>query len=157
MRVSSKQRETRGVLAGDAENQRSDAAPEYAAILAGRGCTLQCAPWLVGRAPARASDPARPWVGRARARGCRAGTKGRGLEPVCSALPVRLGSRHIGVHTAARTHADESGTAARAGAGIDSGGGGVFVDLDLGRRCTGLGAVVVTGGAGVGQWSNMSS
>ncbi|KAJ7910185.1 hypothetical protein B0H13DRAFT_2488205 [Mycena leptocephala] len=88
--------------------------------------------------PVQVSDPARPWVGRARARGCRAGTKGGGLGPICSALPVRLGSRHTGVHTAARTHADESGTAARAGAGIDSGGGGILVNLDLGKAVYGL-------------------
>jgi hypothetical protein len=99
----------------------------------------------------RVSDPARPWVGRERAQGCRAGTAGGDLAPVCSALPVHLGSRCIGVHIAAGgRHVDEDGggTSARAGAGIDSGGDGILVDLDLGRRRTGLGAVVGTGRCG---------
>ncbi|KAJ7912767.1 hypothetical protein B0H13DRAFT_2006067 [Mycena leptocephala] len=86
---------------------------------------------LIGR-PAWVSAPARPWVGRERARGRLAGTKGGGSAFVYSALPVRLGSRRISAHTAAVVdagvggrRADGGGTLAQAGADIDSGGGGV--------------------------------
>jgi hypothetical protein len=66
--------------------------------------------------------------------------------------PVRLGIRRRcrnAAHTAAvvgaggmraGAGADGGGTAARAGAGIDSGMGGILVDLDLGRQHTVLGA-----------------
>jgi hypothetical protein len=47
-----------------------------------------------------------------------------------------------------RAGADGGGTVARAGAGIDLGVGGILVDVDLGRRRTGLGAVVETGWCG---------
>jgi hypothetical protein len=62
-----------------------------------------------------------------------------------------LGSRCIGVHIAAggrHVDEDEDGTPALAGAGIDSGGDGILVDLDLGGWRTAIGAVVRMGRCG---------
>ncbi|KAJ7894340.1 hypothetical protein B0H13DRAFT_2276488 [Mycena leptocephala] len=88
----------------------------------------------------RVSDPACPWVGREQAQGCRAVRRAETWRPCCIGVHIAAGGRHV--------DEDGGGTSARAGAGIDSGGDGILVDLDLGRRRTGLGAVVGTGRCG---------
>ncbi|KAJ7850555.1 hypothetical protein B0H13DRAFT_2284790 [Mycena leptocephala] len=102
--------------------------------------------------PAGTSRPVCSWVGVARTWGRLAGTKGGGLAPYAGGSAHRC---RIAAHAAAvvgargmRAGADGGGTVAQAGAGIDSGVGGILVDVDLGRRRRVFGAVAGTGRCG---------
>ncbi|KAJ7910199.1 hypothetical protein B0H13DRAFT_2272617 [Mycena leptocephala] len=109
--------------------------------------------------PAGTSRPVRSWAGVARRGDTWLVRRAEAWRRMLAGSPTVAVLRHMLLLWVRRyaCGCGWGGTVARVGAGIGSGGDGILVDVDLGRRRRVFGAVAGTGRVGVGQRPKMSS